>query len=108
MPNAVPVACAFPRCPNTAAPDGRGRCDVHRQTTGQRGYGRSHQLARDGLRATLPAPCGYCGVVIRPWEAWVAAHVVDGDPSAGWVVSHGPCNERAKGRPGRAIAMARR
>jgi hypothetical protein len=33
-----------------------------------------------------------------PESRWVAAHVVDGDPSAGWVAAHAVCNERAKGR----------
>ena len=32
-----------------------------------------------------------------PEGDWVAAHVVDGDPSAGWLPSCRSCNERAKG-----------
>ena len=94
MPVAVPVACAVSRCPNAAVSDGRGRCVLHKQTMAQRGYGVAHQRARAAMR--LPAPCGYCGVVIRSGEHWVAAHVVDGDESAGWMVSHPICNERAK------------
>jgi hypothetical protein len=94
MPNAVPVACAMPRCPRAAVY--RGRCDVHRQTTSERGYGAPHQDARARLERSIPSPCGYCGVTVQRGEAWVAAHVIDGDPSAGWVVAHGTCNERAK------------
>ena len=43
----------------------------------------------------------------------VAAHVVDGDPTAGWQASCRSCNERAKGRgrpsegTGGAITRAR-
>ena len=96
MPVAVPVACAVPRCPNAAAWDGRGRCDAHKQTMAQRGYGVPHQRAKERLRLTLPCPCGYCGVVIERGEAWVTAHVIDGQPSAGWMVAHPACNERAK------------
>lgn len=85
--------CLEPGCPRLVA---RGRCHAHRATTTQRGYGSGHQLAREALGATLPAPCGYCGVVVRQGERWDAAHVVDGDPSAGYVVAHPRCNQRAK------------
>ena len=45
-----------------------------------------------------PMACGYgCGAMFWPDGDWVAAHVVDGDPDAGWLVSCRSCNERAKG-----------
>jgi hypothetical protein len=44
----------------------------------------------------LPAPCGYCCTVINVGERFDAAHVVDGDPSAGWMHSHPRCNQAAK------------
>lgn len=47
---------------------------------------------------TLPAPCWYCGRLVFASERWVAAHVVDGDPSSPRVVAHPACNERAKAR----------
>ena len=99
MPIAPLPACRESRCPNRAVD--RGRCALHRRTTSQRGYGIGHQRARHTLRATLPAPCAYgCGRILRPDGAWVAAHVVDGDPSAGYVAACPPCNERAKGGGG--------
>lgn len=67
-------------------------------TTTERGYGWPHQRARRRLARTLPTPCGYCGVLIRPGEPWVAAHRIDGDPKAGWIVAHPQCNEGAKKR----------
>ena len=98
MPTAPLPACLTPRCPGRGVH--RGYCERHRRTTTQRGYGVRHQQARVGLWSTLPAPCGYCGVTIRDGETWVAAHRIDGAPSAGWMVAHGPCNERAKGDGG--------
>ena len=96
MPTAPLPACLEPRCPNLAVE--RGRCALHRRTTSQRGYGIGHQRARDALRASLPTPCGYgCGRVLQPDGDWVAAHVVDGDPAAGWIAACPVCNERAKG-----------
>ena len=95
MPTAPLPACLEPRCPGRAVH--RGYCARHRRSTTQRGYGITHQRARELLAATLPAPCGYCGLVIAPGAVWVAAHWIDGDPSAGWMVSHSVCNERAKG-----------
>lgn len=74
--------------------------DRARGTREQRGYGMAHRRARAALATTLPAPCGYCGRTLTPGMAWVAAHVVDGDPSAGWVVACPACNERAKGGAG--------
>lgn len=99
-----PTVLGIPRCPYGALTD-RTRCtDCERAyqrslgTTTQRGYGSAHQQAREQLRATLPAPCGYCGVVVQPDEDWDAAHVVDGHPEMGWCVAHPACNQRAKVR----------
>jgi len=100
MPTAPLPACLMPCCPGRAV--SHGYCELHRRTTSQRGYGLGHQQARDALRASLPAPCGYgCGRNLQPDGAWVAAHVVDGNPAAGWIASCPPCNERAKGGRGR-------
>lgn len=88
--------CLVRGCPYDAVH--RGYCELHRRTTSQRGYGAVHQGVRRALSATLPAPCGYCGAMLYPDEAWVAAHRVDGDPAAGWLVAHPMCNERAKER----------
>ena len=55
-----------------------------------------HERARATLAAMLPAACFYCRAVIGAGEPFVAAHVVDGDPSAGWAAAHAACNERAK------------
>ena len=88
--------CLRRGCPETAVH--RGYCQLHRLTTSQRGYGAVHQGVRRALSATLPAPCGYGGEMLYPDEAWVAAHRVDGDPSAGWMVSCPRHNEQAKER----------
>ena len=98
MPSSVPVACSEPRCPYNAVY--RGKCEGHRHlmTTNARGYGVPHQQARELLSRTLPTPCGYCGVVVQRGELWAAAHRIDGDPTAGWMVAHPICNERHKVR----------
>lgn len=87
--------CSRPGCPDFAI--FRGLCGRHKLTTSERGYDVRHQEARRSLRRRLPAPCAYgCGTILHPGSRWVAAHVVDGDESRGWVASCGPCNERAK------------
>jgi hypothetical protein len=74
-------------------------CERRRPGRALRGYGREHDAARRALLTTLPAPCAYrCGTVLRSAADMVAAHVVDGDPTAGWVASCRSCNERAKRR----------
>lgn len=87
-------------------PSDGARCPTHRRahqrrrpTATQRGYGPAHRAARAELRDTLPALCGYgCGRLLMPDGDWVAAHRIDGDPSAGWLASCRTCNERAKAR----------
>lgn len=81
-------------------PGNGSRCPRHqRPGTTARGYGTEHQAARADLARTLPAPCGYgCGTTLTPDGPWVAAHVIDGDPTAGWIASCRSCNERAKVR----------
>ena len=88
------TVCRRSGCPELAV--FRGLCGGHKETTTERGYGGTHATARLCLAETLPAPCAYgCGTMLRG-RAFVAAHVIDGDESAGWVASCGPCNERAK------------
>ena len=71
--------------------------DAQRGTRQQRGYGAVHVQARAMLRGTLPGPCGYgCGAWLEPDGTWVAAHVVDGDPSRGYIASCVSCNQRAR------------
>lgn len=85
-------------------PPYRGRCppcekarDRRRGTATQRGYDAEHRVARNDLRQYLPALCGYgCGTLLYPDGEWVAAHVIDGNPNAGWLASCRRCNERAK------------
>lgn len=82
------------------------RRESTRATPAMRGYGAQHAAARRALALTLPSVCGYehdarCPrTLIHPGTQWVAAHVVDGDPSAGWMAAHPACNERAKVRVG--------
>ena len=76
-------------------------CERRRPSRQARGYGAAHQRARALLLTLLPTPCAYgCGAVIVSASDLVAAHVVDGDPSAGWQASCRSCNERAKRRGG--------
>lgn len=75
------------------------RCPRHpRPTRQQRGYDIDHDRARRKLAATLPAPCAYCGRILTSDDRWCAAHVIDGDPGAGWQHACPACNERAKVR----------
>lgn len=74
-------------------------CERRRPSRQARGYDAAHTRARAVLLGTLPTTCAYgCGTVLRTPGDTVAAHVVDGDPSAGWVVACRSCNERAKRR----------
>lgn len=78
-----------------------------RHSTNERGYGGDHQAIRRELARTLPAPCAYgCGTTVTR-ESFVACHVVDGDPRAGYVAGCRSCNERAKAglRPMRLAAV---
>lgn len=88
-------------CITCGTPTTGPRCPAHRRTNDReaRGYGTAHIDARKSLAATLPAPCGYgCGTQLTPDGPWVAAHIIDGDPNAGWIASCRPCNEQAKAR----------
>ena len=68
-----------------------------------RGYNTEHRNARNELKRTLPAYCGYeCGTLLTPHSDWVAAHAVDGAPQFGWVASCRSCNERNKRRTPRS------
>ncbi len=74
-------------------------CERRRPCRQARGYDAAHGKARGVLLSTLPAPCAYgCGTVLRSATEMVAAHVRDGDPSAGWVAACRSCNERMKRR----------
>jgi hypothetical protein len=92
--------------------NGRSRCagcartlDQRRGSKQERGYDAAHIRARASLATLLPADCAYgCGKLLVVGDAWVAAHVVDGDASAGWVVSCYSCNEKAK-RGRRPVAV---
>ena len=89
-------------------------CERRRASRQARGYDAVHERARAVLETTLPTPCAYgCGTILRSAAEMVAAHVVDGDPTAGWVAACRSCNERAKPRgwggieKGRAAASTR-
>ena len=43
----------------------------------------------------MACACG-CGAVLDAGSDWVAAHLVDGDPSAGWAAMCRSGNERMK------------
>lgn len=79
-------------------PSSGTRCPRHIRTNNStaRGYGSDHQRARLRLANALPAPCWYCHTVIEVGERFVAAHIVDGDPTSERVHAHPACNERAK------------
>ena len=76
---------------------GLGMAAEYRKTV-ERGYGQAHRNARKRLARQLPAPCGVCGETIWPDEPWHCSHLVDGDPSAGWVAAHPVCNQSMKAR----------
>ena len=89
-------------CLTCGTPTRGRRCPAHARPTSSvgQGYGAAHRQARARLATTLPAPCGYgCGRTITA-ATFVTAHVIDGDPSAGWIASCRSCNEHAK-IPGR-------
>jgi hypothetical protein len=73
------------------------RCPTHR-TRQARGYGAAHTRARRTLVAALPIACAYCGALVLTADTLAAAHVIDGNPNAGWQPAHRICNERAKHR----------
>jgi len=80
-------------------------CERRRPSRQARGYDAAHNRARAALAAMLPAPCACeCGAVLDAGSDWVAAHVVDGDPSAGWAAMCRPGNERMKRRGWRSTS----
>lgn len=82
------------RCPACGTSPGR---DPQRRAAN---YGHHHRTERARLARTLPAPCWYaCGTILEPASDWVAAHVIDGDPTSPRVVACRTCNERAKATP---------
>lgn len=83
--------------PGTRCPDCRRAKDRARGTSAARGYGAAHQAARRALSRQLPTSCAYgCGTWLTAEDRWHAAHVVDGQPEQGYVISCGPCNLRAQ------------
>ena len=64
-------ACLEPRCPHYAVH--RGRCQLHRRTTAQRGYGQAWQQTSRALRAGRS--CALCGTT----RDLTVDHVVPGD-----------------------------
>jgi len=60
MPRFPLTPCLEPRCPHPAVQ--RGRCERHRQSTSQRGYGRAWQATSRAMRA-LHGQCERCGAV---------------------------------------------
>jgi hypothetical protein len=92
-----PIPASEPRCDGCQS-ELDAAYEATRLSRQERGYDVDHDRARRALALTLPAACGYCGKPVLPFTRWVAAHRVDGDPSAGWMVSHPDCNERAKAR----------
>jgi len=93
-------------CLNCGTPTDDDRCNPCRlvrnrkrlrESSNARGYGQAHKQARLELLDLLPAYCAYgCGLVLVTPADMVAAHVVDGDPAAGWIPSCRRCNEQAK------------
>ena len=83
------TVCSEPGCPSWSTT--RGRCGAHQV----REYDGDHRRARALIGSSLPVPCGYCGDQVTV-DDYVAAHVVDRDPTAGWMAAHAICNERAK------------
>ena len=61
------------RCLHCGSMFSGARCGC--ATTVARGYGTAHRKARRRLARSLPAPCAYCHILIRPGERFNAAHV---------------------------------
>lgn len=80
------------RCPQCERERSRRRAPITKAL-----YGTDHRRARRALMDQLPGYCGYgCGTWLTPDGKWNAAHVVDGDPSAGYIASCIPCNQKAR------------
>ena len=97
-------ACDHGHPPTRVASGSRcAACERRRPSPNARGYDALHQRARAVLLQQVvdaggSLPCGYgCGTRVTITTV-VAAHVVDDDPSAGWIAACRSCNERAKRR----------
>jgi DNA-directed RNA polymerase subunit N (RpoN/RPB10) len=86
------------RCLTCGELTDKSLCARHR-TRQARGYGTAHEQARRSLVAALPSRCAYCGETITSADELAAAHIIDGDPTAGWQPSHPRCNNGAKHQP---------
>ena len=66
--------CPVVGCPTLVR---SGKCDEHRQSTAQRGYGLEHQREREQwapIVAQGKTPCRRCREVIKPDEPWDLGH----------------------------------
>lgn len=103
MPRAKKV-CAQPGCPRPAA---GSYCTEHtrerdkaRGTTTQRGYGATHQRARQQIKPAVEAgqvTCARCFKPIAPGEPWQLDHQ-DEDRTKYLGPSHKLCNLSAAGK----------
>lgn len=76
--------CNVPDCPTLIPKTERsGRCDMHRQTTSQRGYGAQHQRERERWESLVAAGAVDCRrgdqclepeLRIKPDEPWELGH----------------------------------
>jgi 5-methylcytosine-specific restriction endonuclease McrA len=88
--------CLEPRCPGYAVH--RGRCELHKRNTAQRGYGRAWQATSRALRRG--AVCVSCGTT----RDLTVDHVTPGDASVLRVLCrscHGRIGARSSRRGGR-------
>lgn len=91
--------CLTEGCPRLTTGTRCPACQRQRDNRQRRGYDATHDAARRALIAQLPLPCAYgCGRTLTTPADMVAAHVIDGDPHAGWMPACRSCNERAKRR----------
>lgn len=95
MPTAAPTACKVAACPYPAVD--RGRCQRHRRTTSQRGYGGIHRRLRAQALASYDpaAPCPRCGRPLGGPTALDLGHLDDRSGYSG--LEHAHCNRSARG-----------
>ena len=83
--------CPVVDCPNLVK---SGRCERHRQTTGQRGYGVQHQRDRERwapIVAQGKTPCRRCRRTIEAGAPWDLGHP-DADCDYPTAPEHRACN----------------